>query len=477
MPELPEVETVRNTLKNHILNKKIIKIDVYYNGIIEDDINYFKNSLINQSIEDIDRVGKFLIFKFNDIALVSHLRMEGRFYYAHLPNGDKNFGDLFVNRDKHTHVIFTFSDNTLLMYNDTRKFGKMKLLPKDDYLNYPPLNKLGKEPFYLQPNEFYHKIHHSNKLIKNLLLDQSIIAGLGNIYCDEVLNLSMISPFKKGKDITLEEASKIVLGARKVLLKAIDLGGSTIRSYHSSNGVDGKFQNELRVYGHEDEQCLNCGNYIVKTFINGRGTHFCPVCQSKAIENNPKIIGLTGFMGSGKSTVSSYLKNKGYNVIDADEIVRNLYLKDNLGYKIILETFKDEDLTNDFGIDHLKLRDYVLKNNKVNVLNELVHPLVKNEIIKNINVGEIVFLDVPLLFEVHLDQLCDLTILVSVTKKKQLERLAIRNNMPIQDAKKLIANQMSRSEKYFLADIILDNNKDLQHLYNQIEQILEAIIG
>lgn len=144
MPELPEVETVRRTLKNFVLNKRIISIDVIYPKIIEDDIEEFKNKVCNQVINDIDRIGKFLIFKLDDVAFVSHLRMEGKYHY--------------VNRDeplnKHDHIVFNLDDGKQLRYNDTRKFGRMKLVSLDNYANELPLSKLGPEPFYADEKNY-----------------------------------------------------------------------------------------------------------------------------------------------------------------------------------------------------------------------------------------------------------------------------------------------------------------------------------
>ena len=179
-------------------------------------------------------------------------------------------------------------------------------------------------------------------------------------------------------------------------------------------------------------------------------------------------------MGSGKSTVSSYLKSKGYYVIDADEIVKDLYKKGNAGYNEILENFKDIDLINEEGIDHNKLRNYVLNNNLVSKLNDIIHPIVKIEILSRIK-GEFTILDVPLLFETDMDKYCDLTVCVSVTKDIQLERLISRNNMPINDALKLINKQENKEEKYFRSDIILDNNFDKKSLYKQVDNLLKKL--
>lgn len=268
MPELPEVETVRRTLKNMILNKVIKSVDVYYPNIIKDDINYFKAKLKNQKINDIKRSGKFLIFVLDDINLVSHLRMEGKYYYKN-KNEELN---------KHEHVVFKFDDDMELRYHDTRKFGIMILKSNDDLYTTEPLSTLGLEPFYIDYNDFYNKIKNKKKPIKEILLDQTIMSGLGNIYVDEVLFMSKIHPNTLSNKIDLNLAKTIVSNAIIVLNKAISLGGTTIRSYQSSLGVSGKFQNELLV--HTKKKCIVCNGDIKKIRVGGRGTYVCMKCQS-----------------------------------------------------------------------------------------------------------------------------------------------------------------------------------------------------
>lgn len=273
MPELPEVETVRQVLKGWTINRTIVKTNIFYNNVLE-NIEYeeFNSKIINQKIYDIKRIGKYLLFVLDDYILLSHLRMEGKYY---LVNGE--ISDERMN--KHKIISFTLDDGNTLLYHDVRKFGKMKLLDKNKYMSDSSLNKLGKEPFTITKEELYALINKSNKHIKELILDQSIMAGLGNIYADEVLFLSKISPLRRGKDISLEECERIVSNSIIVLNKAIELGGSTIRSYHFGNHVDGLFQNELNVYGKKGEKCPKCGMVIEKTVVGGRGTHYCPVCQ------------------------------------------------------------------------------------------------------------------------------------------------------------------------------------------------------
>jgi formamidopyrimidine-DNA glycosylase len=181
--------------------------------------------------------------------------------------------------NKHKIISFLLDDGRTLLYHDVRKFGKMKLLSKNNYLEDEALAKLGKEPFFIKKEELFNKIKASNKAIKELILDQTNMAGLGNIYADEVLFLSKLNPLKKGKEISIVECQSIIDNSVIVLNKAIKAGGSTIRSYHSGNNVDGKFQNQLNVYGKKGDKCPVCNSCIEKIVVGGRGTHYCPHCQ------------------------------------------------------------------------------------------------------------------------------------------------------------------------------------------------------
>lgn len=269
MPELPEVETVKETLKKQILRKKIKRIKIYYDGIIATNIEDFKKKIVNQEFIDITRRGKYLIFELKDYYLVSHLRMEGKFFV-------KNNKDKIL---KHEHVIFDLDDISL-RYHDTRKFGKMFLVDKDKLFVDTPLSHIGLEPWDESLTISYLKEkYNQNKAIKTLLLDQNILTGIGNIYADEILFMSKINPYKKGKMLSDDDIQNIINNTRKVLSAAIKMGGTTIRSYTSSLGVTGHFQGELLVHNRDGEVCKNCKTIIIKTKINGRGTYYCPSCQ------------------------------------------------------------------------------------------------------------------------------------------------------------------------------------------------------
>ena len=270
MPELPEVRCVAKVLKKNILNKKIIGINIIYKNMIESDSLDF-NLLLNKKIEDIFTYGKYLIFKVEDIFLVSHLRMEGKYFLK------KNDDEIL----KHEHIIFDLEDNVSLRYHDTRKFGKMVLTR--DYKNYKSIKKLGLEPFDKNISVSYvmDKIKGKNITIKELLLDQSIIAGLGNIYANEVLYASKIYPCRCGKDISDIDVKNILDSSKEILNLAIKEGGTTIKSYTSSLGVIGNYQNFLKVHKRDGEKCFLCNDIILKIRVGGRSTYYCPSCQKK----------------------------------------------------------------------------------------------------------------------------------------------------------------------------------------------------
>ncbi len=275
MPELPEVETIRKTLKQLVTDKKITDVTIRWPKIIKqpDDIGHFKQLLVGETIYDIGRRGKFLLFYLDEYVLVSHLRMEGK--YKVTPSSDEI--------PKHTHVIFHFTDGTDLRYDDVRKFGTMHLFPKGKELTEKPLLQLGPDPFE-EAYQLDYVIRHLRKTtrpIKAALLDQTIIAGLGNIYVDEVLFLSGVHPEIRANKLTKKAIKGIYENTYKVLDKAVQLGGTTIRSYVDGAGEMGMFQQQLFAYGQTDSPCKTCGTAIMKIKVAGRGTHICPICQRK----------------------------------------------------------------------------------------------------------------------------------------------------------------------------------------------------
>ena len=272
MPELPEVETVRSVLENLVLNKTIKNVDVFCEKMIKNiDVLDYQNKLKNQTITSINRIGKYLLINLNDYTIVSHLRMEGKYNYY-----QKNY-----TKDKHDYIIYYFTDNSVLAYNDTRKFGTIELVDIYQEKTLKSINKLGLEPFAKEFNYEYikEKTKRLKSTIKQILLNQEIFLGIGNIYADEVLFASKVHPTRKVNTITKKEWEEIIKNSKIILQQAINDGGTSVHSFMVSGNVDGKFQNKLKVYQQVGKKCQICKTPIEKIKIGGRGTHYCPKCQ------------------------------------------------------------------------------------------------------------------------------------------------------------------------------------------------------
>ncbi|MCM3572158.1 DNA-formamidopyrimidine glycosylase [Mesobacillus subterraneus] len=273
MPELPEVETVRRTLEVLTIGKEIKEVSVFWPKIIKrpNEVEQFNDALLGQTIKEVGRRGKFLIFYTEYFALVSHLRMEGKYGVF---NTDEPV-------DKHTHVIFHFTDGTELRYKDVRKFGTMHLYEKGKEFETQPLADLGPEPFSddFSVEWLSEKLKRTNRKIKPALLDQKILVGLGNIYVDEALFRAKIHPERIANTLTPDEEAVLYKEIVSTLSEAVEKGGSTIRSYVNSQGQIGMFQLQLYAYGRKGEPCKVCGTPLEKTVVGGRGTHYCPSCQ------------------------------------------------------------------------------------------------------------------------------------------------------------------------------------------------------
>ncbi|WP_018659425.1 bifunctional DNA-formamidopyrimidine glycosylase/DNA-(apurinic or apyrimidinic site) lyase [Allofustis seminis] len=272
MPELPEVENVRAGLEMRLTGRTIEKVEVYWDNIIASPaIDEFCERLKGQQFERIERRGKFLLFFLTDVAILSHLRMEGK--YQIVPHATP--------RTKHTHVIFHLDYEDDLRYLDVRKFGRLSLVEKSNIYQHPSLQKLGPEPTdeALSVYAMQQFLKSRTKSIKGVLLDQSMVAGLGNIYVDEVLFRAGIHPETPGKQVKYQQLEILREAIIKVMKEALQAGGTTIRTYANSFGDPGHYQDFLQVYGKKGKPCPNCHTPIQKIKVAGRGTHFCPHCQ------------------------------------------------------------------------------------------------------------------------------------------------------------------------------------------------------
>ncbi|GAB2722679.1 DNA-formamidopyrimidine glycosylase [Paenibacillus thermoaerophilus] len=273
MPELPEVETVRRTLEKLVSGKTIESVTVRLPRIVRrpDDPEAFAMLLAGQTIRSIGRRGKFLRFVLDDYVLLSHLRMEGRYgvYPAEEP------------AENHTHVFFRFTDGLELRYRDVRQFGTMDVFPIGEEWRSEPLHKLGLEPldesFTVQA--LRNAIAGRTTKLKPLLLNQEIVAGLGNIYVDEALFAAGLHPERTADSLTRSELNRLHEAIVQTLTDAVNAGGSSIKSYVNGQGEMGMFQQQLNVYGRKGQPCVKCGGPVEKFVLGGRGTHICPACQ------------------------------------------------------------------------------------------------------------------------------------------------------------------------------------------------------
>lgn len=276
MPELPEVETVRRSLAKNIIGKSISHILINYEGnICQPKPEKFIEMLKGKVFEELKRKGKFLIFYLSDeLALVIHLRMTGQLVYtkSELP------------LEKHTHLIFRLDGGMDLRFLDMRKFGTIDLLTREQLKNFKSLNRLGLEPLCqsFTVEKLQQGFLKGNRAIKILLLDQSIIAGIGNIYADEILFKVGLHPETPIKNLSQKDIDNLHQGIVEILNLGVEHRGTTFRNYIDGDGKQGQFQNSLKVYGRKGESCSRCGAEILKIRVGGRGTYFCPSCQSKS---------------------------------------------------------------------------------------------------------------------------------------------------------------------------------------------------
>ncbi len=288
MPELPEVEVVKRSLNNKVQNLIIKKVKIN-----DSKLRYRINKnevrkIIGLRISKIERRSKFLLFFFNkNITMLVHLGMTGKFFFINQKK-EKIKTSFYYNIDykkdkKHDRVEFFLNKNLKLIYNDVRKFGFIKFLNSTKLNSNLHLNNLGPEPLENEFNYNYFKeyIKGKSRTIKDILMDQRFVSGVGNIYANEILFSSKIKPFRKVNELESLELKKIIKFTKKILNNSIKLGGSSIKDFSSSDGKKGSFQQHFNVYGKKGEVCsnTNCKNKIIRSVISNRAAFFCPDCQ------------------------------------------------------------------------------------------------------------------------------------------------------------------------------------------------------
>lgn len=463
MPELPEVETVVRTLRPILVGSTIASITCRHANMMIPSSALFEKVLTGQTFTKIERIGKFIIFFFtNGAVMVSHLRMEGKFVeLKHLEDSLPRFA----------HVIFHLKDNRRLVYDDMRKFGTFTLSTENKYRQLPALKKLGIEPLRpLDPLPIYDQIRRSMRTIKSILLDQTILLGLGNIYADEVLFAAKIHPLTKGNAITLEDTTSILRHSETILKAAIRSGGTRIRTYRSGNPIDGEFTLKIQAYGRDGQACYRCQHRLDKITVGGRGTHYCPKCQHHP--QLPFVIGVTGPIATGKSTLMNIGMALGFHTINADNIVHQLYetkaavtfIKGIYPFVIIKKKIDRGEL----------LKAFIGDPKGYQKVTRWLFPLVKSIIFQQLiqTKAKVALIEVPLLFQGNIDAYCDVILGVETTQAIQTKRLVLRQ--PEHAEKLLLLNERNRYQDFLaFVDIRLQNHSTLEVWKQTIHKTLK----
>lgn len=276
MPELPEVQTVVDSLRPKLLGRKIARVKLNRTDIVDPAEIDLPARLTGRTVSDITRRGKRIVFALDT----------GERFYVHLGMS----GRLGMSRADdppaaHTHLVVAFEGNSSeLRFVDARRFGGIWWLGRE----LPPEGNMGPEPMATRAAQLGKRLARTTRAIKNALLDQTVLAGLGNIYVDESLFAAGIHPLAPANRLTAEQIGRLSRSIKSTLRRAIRHRGSTLRDYRDADGAPGAFQSRHRVYGREGKPCPNCRTAIERIVLGGRSTHFCPICQPAANAANAK---------------------------------------------------------------------------------------------------------------------------------------------------------------------------------------------
>jgi formamidopyrimidine-DNA glycosylase len=286
MPELPEVETVRLQLLHRLKGRTIVDVTVHHEKSVDKN-KKFKEAVVGKTIEHIDRIGKLMIFGFinqDDLFLLAHLKMTGQFLFLD-PNGNVGGGGHSLSPtdthlpNRHTRISFTLDNGLRLFFNDMRLFGYVKVATSDEVAK--ARSQFGPEPIHdgFDIEYFVKDLKRRKSPIKAVLLDQSFVAGLGNIYVDEALFAAKVRPTRRADKVTRAEAVALAKAAGDVMNASIRVGGTTFQHFVDTGGDNGNYTDYLKVFGKQGTPCPRCGSIIKKIRCAGRGTHYCSSCQ------------------------------------------------------------------------------------------------------------------------------------------------------------------------------------------------------
>jgi len=269
VPELPEVETIARGLSRLIAGRTVTRVQIHNPGTIKGRAREFTRLVKGQTIRSVGRRGKLLLIRLNGPTLVIHLKMTGRLWVS--PRTEKP--------TKHTRLSLVLDNGDRLNFEDMRKFGYCLAVKDLDSCDWAFYRDLGPEPLEIEENRFVRLFAGRKAKIKALLLDQRVIAGIGNIYADEALFRAKIRPDARASDIPPDRLGALCRAVKEVLTEAIAAGGSSFRDYRDAYGAMGAFQNKFSVYGKAGQPCPECGQSLACMKVAGRTSTFCPKCQ------------------------------------------------------------------------------------------------------------------------------------------------------------------------------------------------------
>lgn len=289
MPELPEVQTIASELDTKISGKTIVDFWTDWSKSIKSHTpQAFKKNIVGSQVKSVERIGKNIIINLSkDRILLVHQKMTGHLMVGRWRVSKEDVipvtkGPLQEKVNQYIHALWTFSDGTMMALSDMRKFGRIELGSREDVLDTPGIKNLG--PDALSPNltqkEFNERISSRSKSIKLTLMDPSVIAGIGNIYADDILWSAKVHPLKPANEVSTEKLKEVYRAMRKILKKAVELRGTSVGDYRDASGKEGSYARELLVYQRTGEPCKRCKTPIEKTKAGQRSAHFCPKCQA-----------------------------------------------------------------------------------------------------------------------------------------------------------------------------------------------------
>jgi len=287
MPELPEIEIVKRSLFKKINKAKIVNMKIINRNLRYKIPHILSKKLTNEKILKISRRSKYLIFHFKNKLLLVHFGMSGKFLIVRSKDNKMFKTSFYYDLNilaKHNHIYFVLNNGLILIYNDVRRFGFFKLFENIKLKEIIYLKKLGPEPFsVLFCIKYVQKfIKNRKKNIKNLLMDQTFVSGLGNIYANEALFLSKIHPLRQCSNLERKSIKNLIYNIRRVLKISINQGGSSIKDFKNAYGKSGNFQQFFNVYGQENKNCsrISCKGKIKKISISNRSSFYCNSCQN-----------------------------------------------------------------------------------------------------------------------------------------------------------------------------------------------------